>query len=48
MKAYQLLPKLKYLTLVGLDDDKDLLFMGDSRAWSLAEQDINNYENNLK
>lgn len=33
MLAYELLPRLIYLTLTGQDDDGDLEFWGDNQAW---------------
>ena len=35
--AYELLPKLKYLTLTGQNEEGDLEFFGTEREWDKAE-----------
>jgi hypothetical protein len=43
MKAYQLLARLRYLTLAGYEDG-EYQFIGTSKDWSLVEKEINEYE----
>jgi hypothetical protein len=38
-KAYELLPKLKHLTLSGQNKDGDLEFIGTTEEWQRAEAD---------
>ena len=39
MFAYELLAKCKHLTLVGVDDDGDLRWVGAEMDWKLVEKD---------
>lgn len=36
MYAYELAPRLKYLTLVGQDDEGNLEFLGNEAQWRLV------------
>ena len=38
MYAYELLPKLTHLTLVGQDEDGELEFVGTAQQWNLASK----------
>ena len=44
INAYELKIKIKYLTLAGYEDG-EYQWMGESKDWSLVEQEINKYEN---
>lgn len=37
MFAYELLPRLTHLTLVGVDDEGNLEFIGTEKQWKQAE-----------
>lgn len=37
MYVYELLPRLKYLTLVGKDDEGNLEFLGNEAQWHLVK-----------
>lgn len=46
MYAYELLPRLKYLTLVGQDEDGELEFWGNWGQWQIVQKmEMNLYEN---
>jgi hypothetical protein len=36
MYAYELVPRLTHLTLVGVDDEGELEFIGNNHQWLLA------------
>jgi len=38
MFAYELVPKLTHLTLVGVSDEGELEFIGNNHQWLLANQ----------
>ena len=44
MQAYQLLARLKYLTLTGQDEDGDLEFWGTNDQWLSVNKEEQAYE----
>lgn len=44
MQAYELQAMLKYLTLVGQDDEGNLEWCGTNAQWRLAKEEIEAYE----
>lgn len=43
MHAYELLPRLKHLTLVGRDDEGNLEFLGDMKHWQMVAKEENKF-----
>ena len=41
--AYELTAKLRHLTLVGQENDGELMFMGSDRQWNNADDEMNDY-----